>query len=210
MIFRNRLEAGQRLAKALKAYANKTNTLILALPRGGVPVAFEVAKALHLPLDLFLVRKLGVPGYEELAMGAIAMGDIEVLNTEVIEELKISRDVIDQVKVEQQAVLTERNKRYRGNRPPPTLSEKTIILIDDGIATGATMRAAITAIKKLGAEKIIVGVPVAPADTAETLRRDVDDIVCLETPEPFHAIGNWYFDFPQTSDEEVKALLNPL
>ncbi len=207
MIFRDRTDAGERLAQALSQYARQKNTLILALPRGGVPVAFEVANALKLPLDVFLVRKLGVPGQEELAMGAIAMGDTEVLNKDIIRQLGIPREIIDRVKAEEQTVLDERNLRYRGQRKMPTLKGKTLILIDDGIATGATIRAAITAIKKLSAKRLIIAIPVAPASTVQELNREVDEVICLKTPEPFYAIGNWYHDFSQTSDEEVRDLL---
>lgn len=207
VIFRDRIDAGQQLAAKLKRYEQRKNTLILALPRGGVPVAFEVARALQLPLDVFLVRKLGVPGQEELALGAIAMGDIEVLNQDVVEPLGISRDIIDRVKQEQVKILQQRNLLYRENRPFPSLRKKTIILIDDGIATGATIRAAIMAIKKLGGEKLIVAVPVAPASTCHDLKNIVDEIYCLQMPEPFYAIGNWYHDFSQTTDDEVRRLL---
>ncbi len=207
MIFGVRRVGGERLAQALSQYARQKNTLILALPRGGVPVAFEVANALKLPLDVFLVRKLGVPGQEELAMGAIAMGDTEVLNKDIIRQLGIPREIIDRVKAEEQTVLDERNLRYRGQRKMPTLKGKTLILIDDGIATGATIRAAITAIKKLSAKRLIIAIPVAPASTVQELNREVDEVICLKTPEPFYAIGNWYHDFSQTSDEEVRDLL---
>lgn len=208
MNFRDRSDAGQQLASALSEYANKKNTLILALPRGGVPVAYEVAKKLNLPLDIFLVRKLGVPGQEELAMGAIALGDIEVLNNDIISYLHITRRAIDQVKEQELKVLNQRNRVYRGDRPLPDLKHKTVILIDDGVATGATLRAAITAIKRLGAEQLIIAVPVAPASFKTQFSSLVDKVVCLLTPEPFYAIGNWYQDFSQTEDDEVRKLLN--
>lgn len=207
MIFKDRIDAGQQLVKKLAAYQNKKDTLVLALPRGGVPVAYEVAKALNLPLDVFLVRKLGVPGHEELAMGAIALGDIEVLNQDIIQSLNITRPMIDAAKSEEQKILMERNVRYRQNRPLPDLKNKTVILIDDGIATGATIKAAITAIKKLSCQAIVIATPVAPADTCEALAPLVNHIICLTTPDPFYAIGNYYEDFTQTTDEEVCRLL---
>lgn len=208
MLFYDRKDAGERLAKQLQGYAKRSDAIVLALPRGGVPVAFEVAKALQLPLDVFLVRKLGTPGQEELAMGAIASDNIEVLNEDIIQQLRIPREMIDRVKAEQEAVLEERNRRYRGDRPAPKIKDQTVILIDDGIATGATIRVAIKAIKKLGCRHLIVAVPVAPESTIQQLRNEVDEIYCLETPEPFFAIGNWYENFSQTSDEEVQSLLS--
>jgi predicted phosphoribosyltransferase len=207
MTFRDRIDAGRQLAAKLKRYQQQKNTLILALPRGGVPVGFEVAQTLHLPLDIFLVRKLGVPGQEELAMGAIAMGDVEVLNENIVQQLGISREIIDEIKQQQLKVLQHRNLLYRENRPFPSLKKQTVILIDDGIATGATIRAAIVAIKKLGCEKLIIATPVAPADTYHELKNQVDEIYCLQIPEPFYAIGNWYQDFSQTTDDEVRNLL---
>jgi len=207
MIFSDRREAGRLLAQELQKYAKQPNTIVLALPRGGVPVGFEIARALHLPLDVFLVRKLGVPDHEELAMGAIAMGDIEVLNEDIVRELNIPRVLIDQVKEKEQAVLTERNKAYRGSRPMPKIKGTTIILVDDGVATGATIRAAITALKKLGAPKIIVAVPVISYSVANELASQVDDIVALAPLEPYSAIGARYHDFSQTEDEEVSNLL---
>lgn len=207
MIFRDRHDAGQQLATQLTRYKQQKNTLILALPRGGVPVAYEVAKALHLPLDIFLVRKLGLPGQEELAMGAIAMGDVEVLNKEIVQQLGIPRKTIDAVKKEETQILQQRNLLYRQNRPFPELKNQTIILIDDGVATGATIRAAILAIKKLGCEKLIVATPVAPFSTIQDLKEEADEVYCIHTPDPFYAIGNYYSNFSQTTDEEVRSLL---
>ena len=207
MLFRDRIEAGQRLAKELKNYAKRTNTVILALPRGGVPVAFEIAKTLQLPLDIFLVRKLGVPGQEELAMGAIASGNVTVFNEDIVQQFHISPQTIDHIKNEQERILAKRNLLYRNNQPPSKITGKTIILVDDGIATGATIRAAIKAIKQSNCEQLIVAVPIAPESTIHSLKQDVENIICLEKPEPFYAIGNWYQNFPQTSDKEVRTLL---
>ncbi|MBA2653747.1 MAG: phosphoribosyltransferase [Gammaproteobacteria bacterium] len=206
-LFENRIEAGKQLVKHLLQYQDNKNVLVLTLPRGGVPVGFQVAKTLRVPLDIFLVRKLGVPFQEELAMGAIASGGITVFNEDILRMIHISPHVIEDVKAQELAVLKRREALYRGNRTPPMIKDKIIILIDDGIATGATMRAAITALKKLECKKIVVATPVAPPDTCEQLRREVDEIVCLEMPYPFYAIGGWYQDFSQTSDEEVQDLL---
>lgn len=206
-LYRNRIEAGELLASALLNYKNNPDVIVLALPRGGVPVAFQVAERLNVPLDIFLVRKLGVPGYEELAMGAIASGDVEVYNEDILREMHISSAAIAAVKAQELKTLMEREKLYRGNRPKLPLKNKIIILIDDGIATGATIRAAIKALKKLNCQKIIVATPVAPPDTCQQLRREVDDVISLEMPMPFFAIGNWYQDFSQTSDQEVQTLM---
>jgi putative phosphoribosyl transferase len=205
--FRNRTEAGQELAEKLTVYANRSDVIVLALPRGGVPVAFEVAKALNLPWDLCLVRKLGVPGQEELAMGAIGMGGIMVLNHEVVEWLNISEDAINTVAAQEGQELARRDRIYRGDRPIPNPYKRTIILVDDGIATGSTLRAAIATLQRQQPESIVVAVPVAPVSTCNQLKEDVEHVVCLATPEPFHAIGPWYDDFSQTTDEEVCNLL---
>lgn len=207
-IFKDRIEAGDLLAEQLLKYKDKRGVVVLALPRGGVPIGFQVAKALNVPLDIFLVRKLGVPFQEELAMGAIASGGVVVFNDDILRMINISSDVIEEVKRQELAVLNHREKLYRGDRPIPDIKDKTIILIDDGIATGATIRAAIQALKKLQSKKIVVATPVAPLDTCELLRGEVDEVVCLEMPYPFYAIGNWYQDFSQTSDEEVQELLD--
>jgi predicted phosphoribosyltransferase len=206
-VFRDRRDAGRRLAAELSNYADQSDLLVLALPRGGVPVAYEVARALHAPLDVFMVRKLGVPGYEELAMGAIATGGLRVLDEELLRSLDIPREVIEHVTAIEMAELERRERQYRGDRPAPDVRGRTVILIDDGLATGSTMRAAIAALKKEGAKRIVVAVPVAPPDTCEALRAQVDDVVCAVTPEPFRAVGLWYGDFSQTTDEEVRDLL---
>lgn len=205
--FRDRADAGRQLAQRLRDYAGRDDVLVLALPRGGVPVAYEVAAALDVPLDVFLVRKLGVPGQEELAMGAIASGGVRVLNDHVVRTLGISEEEIDRVAVQEQRELERRERAYRKGRPPPELRDRTVILIDDGLATGSTMRAAIDAVRQQGAREVIVAVPVAAVSTCEEFRREVDDIVCAQTPEPFYAVGLWYEDFSQTTDEEVYELL---
>ena len=208
MLFRDRTEAGQLLAAQLRAYADRPDVLVLGLPRGGVPVAYEVAQALHAPLDVFVVRKLGLPGQEELAVGAIASGGARVLNDEVVRALEIPDDVIDSLAAQQQAELERRERVYRGDRPRPDIRGRVVILVDDGLATGSTMRAAIAALRHQGPARIVVAVPVAAAETCEELRAIADEIVCLQTPEPFYAVGLWYHDFGQTSDEEVRELLD--
>jgi predicted phosphoribosyltransferase len=206
-IFLDRRDAGRRLAVELSDYADQNDLLVLALPRGGVPVAYEVARALHAPLDVFMVRKLGVPGYEELAMGAIATGGLRVLDEDLIRMLDLPREVIDRVTAAEMRELERREREYRGDRPPIDVRGRTVILIDDGLATGSTMRAAIAALKKEGAKRIVVAVPVAPPETCESLKAQVDDVVCAVTPEPFRAVGLWYRDFSQTTDEEVRDLI---
>lgn len=204
----NRVEAGRQLAEKLKQYANRNDVIVLALPRGGVPVGYEISKALHLPLDAFLVRKLGVPGHEELAMGAIAMGDVYLFNESILKGLAISEAAIEKIKQEEQEELNRRNNVYRQGRSLPDIKNKIVILVDDGLATGATMRAAVAAIKKQNPAKIIAVVPVSAYDTYLEFQTLVDEIVCLATPEPFYSIGQWYDEFPQLEDEEVCALLN--
>ncbi|MEB3148966.1 MAG: phosphoribosyltransferase [Sphaerospermopsis sp.] len=206
--FRNRKEAGKMLAQNLTAYANEENLLVLALPRGGVPVAFEVAKALNAPLDVCIVRKLGVPGHKELAMGAIASGGIGVLNSDVINTLGIDKETIQAVAAEELQELQRRDRTYRGDALPLNVENKTVILIDDGIATGSTMRAAIGILQQQQPQKIVVAIPVAPASTYKELQSEVDEIVCLQIPEILSAIGLWYEDFAQTTDEEVKEILD--
>jgi predicted phosphoribosyltransferase len=206
-IFRDRRDAGRRLAAELSGYAGQSDVLVLALPRGGVPVAYEVSRALHAPLDVFMVRKLGFPGYEELAMGAIATGGVRVLDEDLLRMLEIPPEAIERVTEIELSELERRERKYRGDRPPPDVRGKTVILIDDGLATGSTMRAAVAALKKEGAKKIVVAVPVAPPETCRALRAQVDDIVCAVTPEPFRAVGLWYADFSQTTDDEVRELL---
>ncbi len=207
MLFRDRSDAGRLLATKLSAYANEPNLLVLALPRGGVPVAFEVAKALHAPLDIFIVRKLGVPGHEELAMGAIASGGVRVLNESVVRMLNIPDSVIEAVAAQELKELQRRERAYRNGHPAPNVRGCTIILIDDGLATGASMRAAAAALREQQPARIIVAVPTAAPETCEDFRKEVDDIVCAITPEPFYGVGMWYQDFSQTTDEEVKQLL---
>lgn len=207
MIFRNRQDAGQRLAARLTNYAGRSDVLVLALPRGGVPVAFEVAQQLKAPLDVFLVRKLGVPGHEELAMGAIASGGTRVINEDVVRYLQIPGEVIDAVAADEQRELERRERAYRDSRPAPQVKDRVVILIDDGLATGSTMRAAAAALRKQNPSRIVVAVPVAPAETCEEFRKEVDEVVCAATPEPFQGVGLWYDNFSQTSDEEVRQLL---
>jgi len=208
MLFRNRMHAGQVLAEMLRGYCNREDVVVLALPRGGVPVAFEIASALHLPLDVFLVRKLGVPGQEELAMGAIATGGIRVLNNEVVKHLSIPEHVIDSATQGEQRELDRREQVYRGNRQPPQVHGWTVIFVDDGLATGSTMRAAVTALRQQKPAHIVVAVPVAAASTCQEFQDEVDQIICATTPEPFYGVGQWYEDFSQTSDEEVRDLLD--
>jgi putative phosphoribosyl transferase len=205
--FRDRTDAGQFLATKLTAYASRPDVLVLALPRGGVPVAFEVAKALSAPLDVFLVRKLGVPGQEELAMGAIASGGVRALNQEVVEMLHIPEGVIAAVADEEQRELERRERAYRGDRPVPSMRGCTIILVDDGLATGSSMRAAAAALRQRGPARIVVAVPTAAPETCSELKTEVDEIVCAITPDPFYAVGLWYEDFSQTTDQEVRDLL---
>lgn len=206
--FRDRTEAGQILAARLSAYANRPDVLVLGLPRGGVPVAFEVARGLNAPLDVFVVRKLGVPGHEELAMGAIATGGVIVLNDEVVYGLRIPDHVIEAVVAQEQRELERRERLYRDDRPPPDVRGKTIILVDDGLATGSTMRAAVAALREQQPTRIVVAVPTAAPDICAEFRREVDEIVCVITPEPFYAVGLWYENFAQTTDDEVRALLD--
>lgn len=205
--FQNRIEGGQRLAEVLSGYKGRQDVLLLALPRGGVPVAFEVSKLLDLPMDVLIVRKLGVPGHEELAMGAITLNDINYINEDIIEKLEIPENKIKHVISIEKQELLRRNFLYRGEVPPPKLKKKTIILIDDGIATDATMRAAIVMLKRAKVAHIIAAVPVASQSTLNELMADVDDIACPYTPEPFYGVGQWYRDFSQTSDEEVQQIL---
>jgi len=207
MLFRDRSDAGQALASRLLAYANQPDVLVLALPRGGVPVAYEVAEALGASLDVFLVRKLGVPGQEELAMGAIASGGVRVLNEEVIDALGIPGAVIDAVAADEQLELERRERAYRDDRPAPEVHGRTVILVDDGLATGSTMRAAVAALRQLQPARVVVAVPVAAPSTVEQLQAEVDELVTVATPEPFLAVGRWYEDFSQTRDDEIHVLL---
>jgi putative phosphoribosyl transferase len=205
--FRDRTEAGQLLAQKLATYAHRPDVLVLALPRGGVPVAFEVAWALDAPLDLFLVRKLGVPGREELAMGAIATGGVRVLNEEVVEALRIPEEVIAVTAAREQQELRRRERLYRDDRPGPEVRGRTIILIDDGLATGSTMRAAAAALRQQQPARLIVAVPTAAPEACAEFQAEVDEVICATTPDPFYAVGLWYEDFSQTTDEEVGNLL---
>ncbi|HXG94065.1 MAG TPA: phosphoribosyltransferase [Blastocatellia bacterium] len=205
--FIDRVDAGRALAERLRAFANRPDVLVLALPRGGVPVAYEVARALNAPLDIFLVRKLGVPGHEELAMGAIATGGVRVLNEDVVRYLRIPNDVIERAARREQQELERREQAYRGDTVPLDVQGRTVILIDDGLATGSTMRAAVAALRKQQPAQIIIAVPVAAEQTCEEFRAEVDEVVCARTPEPFQAVGLWYEDFSQTTDEEVRDLL---
>lgn len=206
-VFRDRVEAGELLAERLTAYAGRDDVAVLALPRGGVPVAHEIARALQVPFDVFVVRKLGVPGYEELAMGAIASGGARVINHEVVNALGIPMNVIDAIAQTEQIELDRRERLYRGTRSPVNLVNRTVILVDDGLATGSTMRAAVMAARQQGPARVVVAVPVGAPATCADLSREADEVVCLRTPEPFVAVGLWYRDFTPTSDQEVRALL---
>jgi putative phosphoribosyl transferase len=207
MIFKNRADGGRKLAARLKRYANRGDVLVLALPRGGVPVAYEVSKELKAPLDVFLVRKLGVPGYEELAMGAIASGGVRVINEELVNYLGIPEEVIDSIAAVEQRELERRAVAYRDDRPAPNVKDCVVILIDDGLATGSTMRAAAASLRLQKPRRIVVAVPESSPETSEEFRSEVDEIVCAVTPQHFQGVGLWYEDFSQTSDEEVRELL---
>jgi predicted phosphoribosyltransferase len=206
MIFRDRADAGRQLAGKLSAYKDM-GAYVLALPRGGVPVAYEVARALHAPLDVFVVRKLGVPGHEELAMGAIASGGVRVLNEDTIAQLGIDDATLNAVTQAELEELRRREEAYRDGLPAPHVLGKPVILIDDGLATGASMYAAVLALRARSPSKIIVAVPVAPADTCANIARYVDQMVCAATPEPFRGVGAWYDDFRQVTDDEVRDML---
>jgi len=206
--FHDRRHAGRVLGRQLAQYARDPRVVVLALPRGGVPVAFEIARALDAPLDVFLVRKLGVPGHEELAMGAIATGGTRVLNDDVIEALEISRADIEAAAARELRELARREAAYRDGRSPIPVRGRIVLLVDDGLATGSSMRAAAQALRALGPARIVVAVPAAAAETCGDLAREVDEVVCAITPEPFHAVGLWYDDFAQTTDDEVRSLLD--
>ncbi|PYQ02896.1 MAG: phosphoribosyl transferase [Acidobacteria bacterium] len=208
MLFHDRREAGRVLASRLGRYAGRPDVLVLALPRGGVPVAFEVAEALGVPLDVFLVRKLGVPGHEEVALGAIASGGVRVMNDELVRRLGISTPALEAVTAREKAELRRRELAYRGSRPREPVEGRTVILVDDGLATGASMKAAVAALRRERPARIVVAVPVAAAEACDEFRADVEDVVCVATPEPFRAVGAWYGDFSQTTDEEVRYLLD--
>lgn len=208
MAFEDRRDAGRRLAALLTHYTQRPDVLVLGLPRGGVPVAYEVAHALGAPLDVFIVRKLGVPGHEELAMGAIATGGMRVLNLDVVEELNISPDVIERVTETERQELERRERLYRDDRPPPVIQGRIVIVVDDGLATGATMRAAVAALRHSGPARLVVAVPTSARSTFEEVGRQVDEIVAVILPDAFHAVGLWYHDFRPTTDDEVRQLLN--
>jgi predicted phosphoribosyltransferase len=207
MIFHDRSDAGKQLAVRLTAYSNLPNVLVLGLPRGGVPVAYEVARELNAPLDVFLVRKLGVPGHEELAMGAIATGNVRVLNDEVVRALGISQSVIDKVAALEMDELWRRQRAYRGNRAPISVRGQTIILVDDGLATGSTMRAALAALRPQRPARLVVAVPVAAAEICAEFQAEADEMICAYAPRDFYAVGQWYEDFSQTTDADVRNLL---
>ncbi len=207
MRFRDRREAGRFLAGRLTAYAGRPDVLVLALPRGGVPVAFEVAQALHAPLDVFLVRKLGLPGRAELAMGAIASGGVRVLNEELMRSLDIPEGVIERVAAEEERELERRERAYLGDRPVPAVRGRTVLLIDDGLATGSTMRAAVAALRRQGPARLVVAVPVGAPETCAEFQDEADEAICALTPDPFYSVSLWYGDFSPTSDAEVHDLL---
>jgi putative phosphoribosyl transferase len=206
-LFLDRYEAGRRLAAALTRYTSRPNLLVLALPRGGVPVGYEVARALHAPLDLMLVRKLGVPGQEELAMGAIASGGIRVIDEEVVSAFRIPQRAIAETAAREAAELDRQERAFREDRPHPDILGKAIVLVDDGLATGSTMRAAAAALRSQNPQWLVIAVPVAPPQTCQELSGEVDDIVCLQTPQLFVSVGSWYQDFSQVDDDEVRELL---
>jgi predicted phosphoribosyltransferase len=206
-LFTDRRHAGRVLAAALKTYAGRDDLVVLALPRGGVPVAYEVARRLHAPLNVWLVRKLGVPGHEELAMGAIASGGVRVLQTDVAQAAGVSAEQLQRVTARERAELARREEAYRDGKPPLDLRGRTAILIDDGLATGASMRAANLALRQHAPARIVVAVPTASPDVCAELQRLVDEMLCAATPQPFYAVGAWYDDFSQTTDDEVRELL---
>ena len=207
MLFRDRADAGRHLLSRLGAYHGRPDVVVLGLPRGGIPVGYEVARGLGAPLDVFVVRKLGVPGQEELAMGAIATGGVRVVNRDVVDALHIAPDVLDRAAAQELRELERRQRSYRGDRPEPQVEGRTVILVADGLATGSTMRAAVQALRQQRPARIVVAVPVAAFATCEELRREVEEVVCFATPEPFMAVGRFYDDFSQTTDEEVHDLL---
>src|SRR5437868_2554646 len=207
MLFQDRFEAGRLLASKLTHLANRPDVVVLALPRGGVPVGYEVAKALNAPLDVFVVRKLGVPGQEELAMGAIASGGVRVVNERLVQALGIPDEVVDAIAAEEERELQRREREYREGRSPVDVTGRSVILVDDGLATGSSMRVAAQALKAKNPTRIIVAVPVASPQTCEQFQSEVDQVICAVTPEPFWAVGQWYRDFSQTSDQELRDLL---
>jgi predicted phosphoribosyltransferase len=208
MLFHDRRDAGRQLASHLTRYAGRDDVIVLALPRGGVPVGYEVAEALEAPLDVFLVRKLGVPGHEELAMGAIASGGVRVLNDNAVRMYRLPDSAVERVTAEEQRELARREREYRRGRPPVDVTGKTVILVDDGLATGSTVRAAVAALRRLEPARIVVAVPVGSTETCAAIAEEADEAVCAEEPDPFFAVGQWYDDFSPTTDDEVKQLLD--
>lgn len=206
-IFEDRAHAGRELARLLGRYAGRDDVLVLGLPRGGVPVAFEIAQALRAPLDVFVVRKLGTPGQEELALGAIASGGVRVLNDDIVGSLGLPQSAIDRIAAREEVELVRREQTYRGDRPLPPVHGQIVIVVDDGLATGATMRAAVAALRQMDCGRIVVAAPVGAAESVAALREIADEVVCAATPAPFYGVGMWYGEFAQTSDEEVRALL---
>lgn len=206
--FTNRTAAGRAVADLLTRYRDDQDVLVLGLPRGGVPVAYEVADALRAPLDVLIVRKIGVPGHEELAMGAIATGGVRIVNERIAAELDVSESSLAAAAAQEELELVRRDRLYRGQRPQVDVSGRTVILVDDGLATGATMRAAVAAVRSMGAAHIVVAVPCGSSSTCRGLSKEADEVVCAATPEPFYAVGMWYEDFTQTTDDEVRALLD--
>ncbi|RPI94486.1 MAG: phosphoribosyltransferase [Chloroflexi bacterium] len=205
--FKDRRDAGRVLAQKLSAYADRSDVIVLALPRGGVPVAYEVALALNAPLDIFIVRKLGLPGREELAIGAIASGEVRVLNEDIIHALNLPEEMINHVAQQELQELGRREQNYRGDRPTPDVHDKTIILVDDGLATGASMRAAVTGLRAGSPARIVIAVPTAAPETCDAFKFEVDEMICAMTPEPFDGVGRWYEDFSQITDEQVHTFL---
>jgi putative phosphoribosyl transferase len=206
-LFADRRAAGRALAEQMRDYAGKPDVLVLGLPRGGMPVAHELASRLGAQLDVFVVRKLGVPGHEELAFGALASGGGRFLNEDVLGQLGLTASTVEDVSRRERAELDKRERLYRGSRPGPELRDKTVVLVDDGLATGSTMRAAVQAVREQAPAKVVVAVPVAPEDTCAELRGEADEVICVRTPEPFHAVGLWYADFTPTTDDEVRRIL---
>ena len=207
MLFRDRADAGRQLLSKLGTYKGRPDVLVLGLPRGGIPVGYEVARGLGAPLDVFVVRKLGVPGQEELAMGAIASGGVRILNQDIVQAMAIPAHVIDSVTSTEVQELARRERLYRGDRPAPDVMGRTVILVDDGLATGATMRAAVAALRRMKPKRIVIAVPIAAVPTRREFAGEVDEIVCLHTPEPFFSVGFWYDDFSQTTDDQIRDLL---
>ena len=207
VVFQDRHAAGRRLAEKLARYANRTDVVVLALPQGGVPVGFEVAEALRAPLDVFLVRKIGLPGHEELAVGAVASGGVPLVNVQELARFQVSERKIQQVIDREKRELARRDRTYRGDAPPPDVRDKTVLIVDDGLATGSSMQAAVLALRQQQPAKLVVAVPVAPPEVCDAFRNLADDVVCASTPTPFTAVSEWYENFAQTTDDEVRRLL---